>query len=401
MILDFEESNYGQWRLCFLAVFAKFGLLDHINDAKAQGTSDWVQNDFSIVSWLYCTISSDLLRTVQTRRDTAYSLWRSIRALFRNNAATRSVYVGAEFRNMYQGDMSVMAYCTKVKQLADQLGDLGSPVSEPDLVTTLLCGLNPRLHHVIPSLTVHKRPSFLKVRSHLLLEEHRAEKAAQLAQRAALFAQQQATGASPPVAAAPAPTGFVAQSAPTNGAGPSSPASTSGKKSKNKKKGSGNGSSNAGNSGPPAWSPAFNPWTGMFQAWPVSARPPPPPPGTGILGPRPSVPQAKAYLGAASGAQANMAPMAASPSWDQAALINALNAMTLQSPAAGPSNWIMDTGASSHMSNHALHQAIITSAYLVAYVFQTLLPQHRTNSLLVLSGAFSGLSYRSQRISLL
>ncbi|WVZ66176.1 hypothetical protein U9M48_015438 [Paspalum notatum var. saurae] len=113
-----------------LAVFAKFGLLDHINDAEAQGTSDWVQNDFSIVSWLYSPI-----RTVQTRRDTAYSLWRSIRALFRNNAATRSVYVGAEFRNMYQGDMSVMAYCTKVKQLADQRV-LGSPVSEPDLVTT-------------------------------------------------------------------------------------------------------------------------------------------------------------------------------------------------------------------------------------------------------------------------
>ncbi|WVZ66178.1 hypothetical protein U9M48_015440 [Paspalum notatum var. saurae] len=91
---------------------------------------------------------------------------------------------------------------------------------------------------------------------------------------------------------------------------------------------------------------------------PVSARPPPPPPGTGILGPRPSVPQAQAYLGAASGAQANIAPMAASPLWDQAALINALNAMTLQSPAAGPSNWIMDTGASSHMSNHGNHHSL-------------------------------------------
>ena len=60
--------------------------------------------------------------------------------------------------------MSVMAYCSKVKQLADQLRDLGSPVSNQDLVITLLRGLNERLHNVIPSITSHKRlPSFLKV----------------------------------------------------------------------------------------------------------------------------------------------------------------------------------------------------------------------------------------------
>ncbi|XP_025822850.1 uncharacterized protein LOC112898774 [Panicum hallii] len=163
MVLEFDAGNYGQWRLCFLAVFAKFGLVDHINSFMVQGTSDWVQNDYSIVSWLYCTISTDLLRTIQTGSDTAYSLWRFIRGLFRDNRATRSAYLGAEFRNIYQGDMTVMAYCTKVKLLADQLRDLGSPVSDPDLVITLLRGLNPRLQHVIPGLTVNKLPNFLKM----------------------------------------------------------------------------------------------------------------------------------------------------------------------------------------------------------------------------------------------
>jgi hypothetical protein len=104
-----------------------------------------VQNNYSIVSWLYCTISADLLRTVQTGTDTAYSLWRSIHGLFSDNKAMRSVYLGTELRNIYQGDLPMMAYCTKVKLLADQLHDLESPVSDPDLVITLLRDLNPRL----------------------------------------------------------------------------------------------------------------------------------------------------------------------------------------------------------------------------------------------------------------
>ncbi|WVZ65184.1 hypothetical protein U9M48_014593 [Paspalum notatum var. saurae] len=350
MVLDFKDANYGPWRLCFLAVFAKFGLLDHVNGAAAQGTSDWVQNDYSIISWLYCTISTDLLRTVQTRRDTAYSLWRSIRGLFRNNAATRSVYLSAEFRNVYQGDMSVMAYCTKVKQLADQLGDLGAPVSEPDLITTLLCGLNPRLQHAISSLTVNKLPSFLKVRSHLLLEEHRADKTQQLAQRSALLAQQHSTDGAPATPPAPA-TGLVAQPNATTGAGSST--SRGGKKSKNKKKGSGGGSfSNTSHSGSPQIPASWNnPWAGMCQTWPVAARPPLPPPSTGVLGPRPNVPPAQAYFNAPT-PSVPAAPSSSTPSWDQAALINALNAMSMQSSSAGPSNWVMDTGASNHMANH-------------------------------------------------
>jgi hypothetical protein len=34
-----------------------------------------------------------------------------------DNKATHSVYLGTEFRNIYQGDLPVIAYCTKVKLL--------------------------------------------------------------------------------------------------------------------------------------------------------------------------------------------------------------------------------------------------------------------------------------------
>ncbi|RLM75658.1 uncharacterized protein C2845_PM15G02900 [Panicum miliaceum] len=61
--------------------------------------------------------------------------------------------------------MSMMAYCSKVKQLGDQLRDLGSPVDNQNLLINFSesCFLNPRLHNVIPSITINKPlPSFLK-----------------------------------------------------------------------------------------------------------------------------------------------------------------------------------------------------------------------------------------------
>ena len=50
-----------------------------------------------------------------------------------------------------------------MKAMADRLGDLGSPITNADLVQDIIRGLNPRLHHYVPHLTLRKRlPSFHK-----------------------------------------------------------------------------------------------------------------------------------------------------------------------------------------------------------------------------------------------
>jgi len=56
--------------------------------------------------------------------------------------------------------------------------------------------------------------------------------------------------------------------------------------------------------------------------------------------------------------------------WDQTALIQALNSMALQSNAAGTGEWVMDTGALTHMSPGAgnlqnLHPSSLHSQIIV------------------------------------
>ncbi|CAD6272635.1 unnamed protein product [Miscanthus lutarioriparius] len=51
--------------------------------------------------------------------------------------SSRAVYLNAEFRLFFQGDMSVLSYCTPMKTMADRLANLGAPVTEPDLVLNI------------------------------------------------------------------------------------------------------------------------------------------------------------------------------------------------------------------------------------------------------------------------
>ncbi|XP_066316155.1 uncharacterized protein [Miscanthus floridulus] len=173
IVLDFNEANYTAWARSFSTVFGQYGLRDHVDGSAAKGDNDWVQNDCAIVSWFYNRISPKLLSTVSEDADTAYSLWRGIRNLFRDNKDTRAVYLGAEFRNFYQGDLLVLDYCSRMKVMEDRLGGLGAPVNDKDLVYNIVCGINPCLHHATLHITLRCRlPSFLKAQSMLQLEEH-------------------------------------------------------------------------------------------------------------------------------------------------------------------------------------------------------------------------------------
>jgi len=63
-------------------------------------------------------------------------------------------------------------YCTKLKRLADQLRDIGHPISEPSQVLNLLHGLNPKYRYVKPVITAKHPPhTFMSARSFLILEE--------------------------------------------------------------------------------------------------------------------------------------------------------------------------------------------------------------------------------------
>jgi hypothetical protein len=214
-------------------------------------------------------------------------------------------------------------------------------------------------------VTLSCLPTFIKLRSFLLLEEQRLGHQARVVAHNALLAQaylaagaqalahlaQAHQAASSPLSASfnPAALGLYGAGASYAGA-PSSSSSTSVGKKKQKKNpstatnapigGAPSYGTNQGGYRPPAPhqpTPAAPSVAGTFQAW---AAP-------GILGPCPPTPVAPHALNVNS---APAGPATSAPQWDQSALIAALNQLSLQQSSGNGDPWVFDSGASAHLS---------------------------------------------------
>ena len=174
VVLDYATANYSQWRCCFDSVLGKFGLEDHVRSPTpiAQRNAEWRQIDSCLVNWIYTTIATNVFDLVHKPHITAFSLWTDVEGHFRDNELERAVLLEAEFRSVQQGDLSIHDYCTKLKRLADQLRNVGHPVSEPSQVLNLLRGLSPKYRHLKPVIKSKSPPhTFRSAMSYLLLEE--------------------------------------------------------------------------------------------------------------------------------------------------------------------------------------------------------------------------------------
>lgn len=171
--LDLHAANYSKWRGLFQLTLRKYALDDHIQGALSAPDATWSRLDATVVSWLYNSISSEILEMVMINDNpNAATIWASIVDLFQNNKESRALYLEAEFKNFVQGDLSVSDYCRKMKTFADALADVDQPVTDKSLVLNTLRGLNDKFAHLRPIFGAQRPfPSFLGVRTTLLLEE--------------------------------------------------------------------------------------------------------------------------------------------------------------------------------------------------------------------------------------
>ncbi|KAJ9565550.1 hypothetical protein OSB04_001516 [Centaurea solstitialis] len=107
---------------------------------------------------------------------TALQVWTDLETLFRDNKDPRTMQLDSELRNLVMGDLSVHAYFAKIKGIADLLANLDPASAVPDkhLVNYAINGLSSRFESVANIIRYRSPlPSFLEVRSMLLMEEQR------------------------------------------------------------------------------------------------------------------------------------------------------------------------------------------------------------------------------------
>ncbi|XP_060182805.1 uncharacterized protein LOC132612719 [Lycium barbarum] len=190
--LDIENVQYSTWAELFKITARSHKVLHHIippanGKAKVPSTEDekelWSTLDATVLSWIYATISNDLLHTIIEPDATAMDAWNRLRDIFQDNKNSRVVTLEAEFSNTKMENFpNASAYCQYLKTIANQLKNVGALVSESRLVIQLVSGLT-RAYRGVGKLIRQSDPlpPFYQARSMLTLEAAMGSESAMVA----------------------------------------------------------------------------------------------------------------------------------------------------------------------------------------------------------------------------
>lgn len=90
---------------------------------------------------------------------TALELWNHLEEIFPENKATGAVYLEEQFNTTRSDSFSNLTdYSSRLKNLADQLANVGNPISETKMVLQLIAGLTKGDYDIIATLIQQTEP---------------------------------------------------------------------------------------------------------------------------------------------------------------------------------------------------------------------------------------------------
>ncbi|KAJ9558252.1 hypothetical protein OSB04_012866 [Centaurea solstitialis] len=182
--LEIDKVHYSSWAELFKIHARAFQVFDHIQPPRDESVAPelWTRLDAIVLQWIYGTISTDLLHTILEPDSSAQTAWDHLKSIFQDNKNSRAVTLEQQFSRTQQSNFpNVSAYCQSLKMIADQLANVGSPVSNQRLVLQLVAGLSED-YDGVATIIQHSDPlpQFYQARSMLTLEESRKSKQATL-----------------------------------------------------------------------------------------------------------------------------------------------------------------------------------------------------------------------------
>ncbi|XP_010684028.1 uncharacterized protein LOC104898632 [Beta vulgaris subsp. vulgaris] len=177
-VLDGTKVPYSSWVKLFKLHLRGYKVLSHVDGTTPPAKTDahfstWQEIDSHVLQWIYGSISDDLCLRILEPDTTVREAWLKLQNLFHNNKGSRAATLEHEFNNLKLTSMSSLDdYCHRLKELADKLSDVDSPVTPQRLVLQLVRGL-PVEYDTVASFINQQIPSFETARSMLQLEQQR------------------------------------------------------------------------------------------------------------------------------------------------------------------------------------------------------------------------------------
>ncbi|XP_071680010.1 uncharacterized protein [Lolium perenne] len=345
--LDATTSSYNPWKTYFTLLFREENLLDHVDgsiDSRVMAADpEWTSIDATLIRWFFTTISRDLFLTIIREGDNAAAVWTKLNGFFTDNKLQRRVFLHQEFMDCHQDDQTIDEYTRRLKQLADELRDIGAPIDDDFILSTLTANLHEYFGNAASNLTLMPDPSFPKFVSYLKLEEHRMKGVKKRAQHHALAAG--IFRGAPPTAPVPAPLPPLNRSRAVVAATGVAAASSRSSRSRRPL-----GAARL----PARCSPPLPGRTAYF-AGPTASPHGASYPAFGATPPAASYPSY--YAPPPVAVPPAMYPPQVPPPWDPA-LLAALHSAPSPANYGSGGDYFMDTGATAHMTNHPVKSLV-------------------------------------------
>ncbi|XP_019435827.1 PREDICTED: uncharacterized protein LOC109342262 [Lupinus angustifolius] len=192
-----ENVQYATWAELF-KIHARSHMVLHgiILSSTSLAVSDhdtklWSTLDVVVLQWIYATMSHDLLHTILELDATSMEAWNRLRDIFQDNKNSWAITLEQELSHTNMEDFpNAFAYCQRLKELSDQLKNVGAPISNNCLVPQIVAGLTEAYNGVATLIRQSDPlPQFYPTRSMIMLEEAGLAKKVATSVNAAMMAQ--------------------------------------------------------------------------------------------------------------------------------------------------------------------------------------------------------------------
>jgi len=186
-------EDYLTWRTQFTSLLISHELLGFVDGSTPQPTQflcnvsgnqqvtplyrSWVRVDQSVRSWLFATLSREVLVDVHLL-PTSRDIWLSLHRRFMDASQAKSIELKRQLTTMRKSEsMTIDQYLREAKTIADSLAAINSPVSSQDLIDHVLLGLG-REYDTLVGIITHfpGQLSLEELRTKLLLHEQRLQR---------------------------------------------------------------------------------------------------------------------------------------------------------------------------------------------------------------------------------
>ncbi|KAH9725758.1 retrovirus-related pol polyprotein from transposon RE2 [Citrus sinensis] len=173
--IKLDRSNYLLWRSQVLASIRGNRLEGFIDGtkpapeeklllARADGSAqeidnpeyqNWRSQDQTLLGWLLSAINEGNLSLV-INCVSSFDAWRTLEKKFGVQSEARVLQLRYELNTIKKEALSIEDYCIKMKSIADKLISAGSPITEKDLMLTILNGLGSGYRDIATFITGSK-----------------------------------------------------------------------------------------------------------------------------------------------------------------------------------------------------------------------------------------------------